>query len=196
MSRDKLLAKCLKYFLKEGVANLSLRPLAAAVGTSARMLVHHFGSKEELIAAVMTQVRDKLQSLLRNVAGAEHHSATAVMLAFWELMTIRENLPYLRLLLEVQVLAIQNRSRYGAYLTSNSSSWLSIVEAAFPPGKDRSAMATLCTAVIDGLLLELLSTGDTRRTRNALNLFVRDHDKTGARSRTSSRLRGARPHAR
>src|SRR3982751_2586050 len=102
---DLLIRKCLIYFLDHGVANLSLRPLAAAVGTSARMLVHHFGSKEQLIAAVMARVRAHFQQLLQQVTGKNGHDAGHVMLNFWRRATASANLPYLRLLLEVQVLA-------------------------------------------------------------------------------------------
>jgi AcrR family transcriptional regulator len=186
MSPEELLPKCLKYFLRHGVAHLSLRPLAASVGTSARMLVHHFGSKEDLIAAVMAKVRDRLQALLRTVDEVRPSNAATVLLGFWKLATAREHLPYLRLLLEVQVLALQNPRRYRGYLESTSNSWLRLVEATLPGVKDRRAMATLCTAVIDGLMLELLSTGDSRRTLNALTLFTEScfRDKRGGRKRS------------
>ena len=75
--REQLLQKCLRYFLKHGVANLSLRPLADAVGTSARMLVHHFGSKEGLITAVMEQVRARLQSLFEPLMGSKSDTKPA-----------------------------------------------------------------------------------------------------------------------
>jgi AcrR family transcriptional regulator len=136
------------------------------------MLIHHFGSKEELIGAVMGDVRDRLQVLLRSVESKCRSHASDVMLAFWQRSTSRVNLPYLRLLLEAQVLATQHPKQYRAYLRTTSASWLSLVEGALPAGKDRAARATLCTAVIDGLLLELLSTGDKRRTTRALELFA------------------------
>src|ERR1043166_6137946 len=66
-TRDRLLQSCLTYFLRHGVANLSLRPLAAAVGTSARMLLHYFGSKEALIAEVMGQVQTRLQDAFKEL---------------------------------------------------------------------------------------------------------------------------------
>ena len=171
--REQLLQKCLRYFLKHGVANLSLRPLADAVGTSARMLVHHFGSKEGLITAVMEQVRLRLQSLFEPLVGSKSGAEpNEVMLAFWKLTTDREYLPYMRLLFEVQILAIQNPARYERYLMDTSSSWLSLVQRALPKGKRSAAMATLSTAVIDGLMLEYLSTGDLGRTSNAVELFL------------------------
>ena len=95
------------------------------------------------------------------------------MQAFWTWMIHPSNAKYLRLLFEVQVLAIQNPARYARYMERTSSSWLDIIESCMPPSKDRRTVATLCTAVIDGLLLEYLSTGDSRRTTKALDAFIR-----------------------
>ncbi|MEY2563178.1 MAG: hypothetical protein QOH88_1371 [Verrucomicrobiota bacterium] len=174
-SREQLLEKCLRYLLQRGVANLSLRPLAQAAGTSARMLVHHFGSKEGLITAVMEQVRARLQLLFEPLITGEtgQLQPTKAMVAFWKLMTSSKNLPYMRLLFEVQVLAMQNPGRYRRYLLETSSSWMGLVERALSRGKNTAAMATLCTAVIDGLMLEFLSTGDLRRTSHAVDLFLK-----------------------
>ena len=51
--RDELAEAATDYVLEHGLIGLSLRPLAAALGTSDRMLIYHFGSKDELIAAVL-----------------------------------------------------------------------------------------------------------------------------------------------
>ena len=172
MPPEILVEKCLLYFLKHGIANLSLRPLAAEIGTSARMLVHHFGSKQHLIATVMGRVRDRLQQILNDLCTGTKPGTPAVMLEFWKQITTNENRPYLRLLLEVQVLAIANPRPYRAYLAATSSTWLDVIEDALGPGRNRRTTATLCTAVIDGLLLELFSTGDLRRTSRALRVFT------------------------
>jgi len=167
--RDELLAACRRYFLRHGVANLSLRPLAAEVGTSARLLVYHFGSKEGLIAAVMATVRADLQA---EFARADSPAGEHPALAFWRLLTAPRALPAVRLLLEVQVLAIQDPKRYARYVEDTSASWLRAIEAALPAGRQRRALATLHVAVVDGLLLELLATGDRARTTQALEAFV------------------------
>jgi hypothetical protein len=78
----------------------------------------------------------------------------------------------MRLLFEVQALALQNPAAYARYLKGTSSSWLELIEGSLPPGKSNRAIATLCAAVIDGLLLEYLSTGDLRRTTKALDHFA------------------------
>ncbi len=172
--RHELIAKALDYMTTHGVAGLTLRPLAEAIGTSARLLVYHFGSKDGLIAAVMDEVRARAQrSFAEAVARPGKGAAEGAMRTFWAWTIHPENVGYMRLLFEVQVLAIRDPATYGHYLEGTSGSWLELIEASLPPSKSNRAVATLCTAVIDGLLLEYLSTGDDRRTTRALDLFGR-----------------------
>ncbi len=186
-TRNQFLEKCLAYFLRHGVANLSLRPLAAAVGTSARMLLHYFGSKEALIAEVMGQVQARLQTAFHDLT-VDHGAADRENLIqdFWKVLSARPNQPALRLLFEVQMLALQNPKRYRRYLTRTSASWRELIERALPAGQKNAISATLYTAVIDGLLLELLSTGDLKRASRALALFT-DHCQSKLRRRRTQR---------
>ncbi len=160
--------------LSHGVAGLTLRPLAGAIGTSARLLVYHFGSKDGLITAVMDEVRARTQrSFAEAVARPGKGAGMGAMRTFWAWAVHPANVGYMRLLFEVQVLAIRDPATYGPYLRGTSGSWLELIETALPPAKGNRAVATLCTAVIDGLLLEYLSTGDGSRTTRALEHFGR-----------------------
>jgi AcrR family transcriptional regulator len=170
-TRERLRRDCLRYFLRHGVANLSLRPLAAAVGTSARMLLHYFGSKEALIAEVMAQVQMRLQQAFQELSDGREGRGEDLLPRFWKVLSDKANQPSLRLLFEVQMLALQNPRRYRRYLTSTSANWRRLIEDALPAKQRNAIQATLYNAVIDGLLLELLSTGDHRRTSRALLLF-------------------------
>jgi AcrR family transcriptional regulator len=167
--KDELCGRALDYCLAHGISALSLRPLALQIGTSARLLIYHFGSRDGLIGAVMDEAHRRVQQsfgdLMRG-AGNE-----GLLRKFWDWTTDSRNSPYLRLLFEVQMLALQNPAAYSRYLEGTSSSWLALIETALPPSADRRARATLCAAVIDGLLLEFLSTGDLRRTSSALDIF-------------------------
>jgi AcrR family transcriptional regulator len=82
-ARDELLARCITWFAEHGVGDTSLRTLAATVGSSHRMLLYHFGSREGLLAAVVESVeqgeRDLLQRLLHDV-----DDPYAAGLAFWD----------------------------------------------------------------------------------------------------------------
>jgi AcrR family transcriptional regulator len=137
------------------------------------MLLHYFGSKEALIAEVMAQVQARLQKALgdlqRDLLGKGEKN---LLRDFWQVLSSKANQPSLRLLFEVQVLALQNPKRYRRYLTQSSATWRKLIERALPPKQKSAATATLYNAMIDGLLLELLSTGDIRRTSRALILFA------------------------
>ena len=168
--RDELRDQALDYFLDHGLAELSLRPLAEHIGTSARLLIYHFESKEKLITAVMDEVRARVQQSVIKMMHATQGEAS--MESFWHWVTDSGNIRHVRLLFEVQVLALQNPATYAQFLSDTSSSWLEVLAHGIPESADRRTIATLCSAVIDGLVLEYMSTGDFDRTTAALKFFV------------------------
>jgi AcrR family transcriptional regulator len=138
------------------------------------MLLHYFGSKEALIAEVMDLIRLRLQAAFQELLDRPGRKAGPhFLLEFWAGLAAKANRPSLRLLFEVHILALQNPKRYRRYLTRTSGSWRKLIEEALPVAKtEAAATATLYNAVIDGLLLELLSTDDGLRTSRALKLFA------------------------
>jgi AcrR family transcriptional regulator len=196
--KAELCGKALNYCLAHGIGELSLRPLALQIGSSARLLIYHFGSRDGLITAVMEEAHRRVQTSFGKLM--RRPGSKDILRNFWDWTTDPRNSPYLRLMFEVQVLALQNPTAYSRYLQGTSSSWLGIIETALPPSADRRARATLCAAVIDGLLLEFLSTGDLHRTSNALGIFgsmLRDHTRNEDRGRLSARharLKGFQRH--
>jgi AcrR family transcriptional regulator len=170
--KAQLLDAAIRYLTRHGVADLSLRPLGAAIGTSARLLVFHFGSRERLLRSVLEAVQERLQASFAAIAGAPRDGGQGPMRRFWAWATSAENLPRLRLLYEVQFLALQNPRVFARYLGSASSRWIELIAEHLPGSLRNEATATLCAAVFDGLVIELLSTGDRRRTEQALDRFV------------------------
>ena len=63
-ARERLLAAAVRHALDAGIADLSLRQLAAAIGTSHRMLLYHFGSREGLLVAVTQAVEEQQRAAL------------------------------------------------------------------------------------------------------------------------------------
>lgn len=168
--KDDLLGAALEYLVRNGAASVSLRPLAAALGTSARMLVFHFGSKERLLQEVMLELSSRLQRSLQ--AMSARSGQVPPLKLFWEWATAKENLPGLKLLYEVQIIATQNPSEYGRYLKKVSDDWHRTALAAMSESRRSSELATLCIAVFDGLFLELMAGGDHVRLTQALDRFV------------------------
>jgi AcrR family transcriptional regulator len=170
--KRELLDAAIRDLLVHGVADVSLRPLAARIGSSARLLIFHFKSKHGLLNEVLAEVQARLQATALALPPAAAAGGTAPLKTFWRWATHKDNLPYLRLLYEVHFIALQNPRVYGRYLKQTSISWVQIIEQRLSPALRSKAIATLCGAVFDGLIIELLGTGDLRRTTRALDEFI------------------------
>jgi AcrR family transcriptional regulator len=171
--RRQLRDAALEYLVEHGVAKLSLRPLAAKLGTSPRILMFHFRSKEGLLLDVLQELSARLQASFKKIAGADlGPGRESPITLFWKWASMEKNGRYLRLLYEVQIIAIQNPPEYGRYLKKISLDWLATALQATSEPLRSESMGTLCIAVFDGLFLELMSTGDRKRLTKALNLFV------------------------
>ena len=186
--RTELLDRIVEALLVSGAGDLSLRPLAEQVGSSARLLIYHFESKEQLIAAALAQVRGQVAaSLSARSAYAQPQSLRDLLMMFWNWATEAENLRYFRLLFEVDGLAMYNRVSFSeAAKKANSAIWTGLIEGGADKLRDGrgAAHSTLMVAALSGLLQELLATGDREKTTAALTalLDLIDAGAPGARS--------------
>ena len=155
--RADVLARAADYVLEHGLAELSLRPLARALGTSPRMLLYDFGSKEQLIDEVLAQIRRREETLLE----ADVRTLEDV----WRWISAPQREPFLRLFFEVYVGAL-GRAEAVPFVRD----WLEFLRTRWRPPVD-DATATLIVAVVRGLLLDRLATGDHDRTDAALRRF-------------------------
>lgn len=180
--KDELIESLIAYLLENGLADLSLRPLAAGTGTSARLLIYHFGSKEglltEVLEAMQAHVQQSFAQLLGKPSSGRHPKPPLKL--FWNWAIADKNYSYLKLLYELQILAIQNPDTYAQYLKRNNESWLDFALVAMAPPSRNPALATLCAAVFDGLFMELMSSGDRKRTTQALDYFIQMATKAPA----------------
>lgn len=178
--REDLLSASIEYLLENGVADLSLRPLAAKVGSKARLLVYHFGSKDALITEAMLAVREQVkENFAALVRDSRNRKPSQIVRAFWAWATSRQHERYLRLFFEVHGLALQNPKQYGRYLEGAFTTWVELMGAVLPaklsPAK-RRALASLAVSTVIGLMLDYLSSGDKKRTSGALAEFASGFD--------------------
>jgi AcrR family transcriptional regulator len=177
--RAEILARIVDEFLAHGVADLSLRPLAERVGTSARLLIYHFDSKEQLVADALDEVRRSIgQSLRAEAERAQPRSLRALMMMVWDWATAQNNQRCLRLLFEVDGLAMYDRIHFSRETRkANSTVWMGLIERARArlPRRDGdlfAANATLIMGALVGLLQEFLSTGDRESTTEAFSSMI------------------------
>ncbi len=175
--RARLLAAIVDYVLAHGLADLSLRPLAAAVGSSPRMLLYHFGSKEDLVIAVIEETRRRHAQLLEAwYERSAEHDARTLLLRAWQWLTAPRHDRLLRLLFETSGLALQDRRRHATFLRSAVNDWIApfarTLEREGFTRERAGALGTLLVAVVRGLLLDVLATGDRARVDRAFRSFI------------------------
>src|SRR5215831_14711728 len=107
--RQDLTAATLDYVLRHGLLGLSLRPLAASLGTSDRMLIYHFGSKAGLITEVLELANSRLAGTVNATSDTTPLPRTAqqVVEQAWQLMTSAESDAVAKLYLELCALSVR-----------------------------------------------------------------------------------------
>jgi AcrR family transcriptional regulator len=180
-ARERLLAAAVRHALDAGIADLSLRQLAAAIGTSHRMLLYHFGSREGLLVAVTQAVEEQQRTAL---LGPGPGTALQDPRRSWERLSDPKLWPQERLFFELYAYALRGRPGTEGFLDGIVESWVAPVAAALvEAGADERtarADARLAVAVVRGLLLDLLATGDRAGVTEAYERFLAHASGTGA----------------
>jgi AcrR family transcriptional regulator len=160
--RQELLDAVVKECAAHGIGDRSLRDIAAAVGTSHRMLLHHFGSRNELLLAIVDEVERRQRALLHELP-TEPAAAVAAM---WANLRRPELRPFERLFFECYARGVQGEQPFARMLPGAVDAWLSEDETTDP------ALVRLGLAVMRGLLLDLVATDDRRGVDAAAQAFA------------------------
>ncbi len=158
--------------MRGGIADLSLRELAAAIGTSHRMLLYHFGSREGLLVAVAGAVEDAQRANLPDWGITTRADARRA----WQHFSDPALWPAERLFFELYAHALLGRPGTEGFLEANIEPWIAaIADIWVKAGMDSStarAEARLAMAVTRGLLLDLLATGDRDGAAEAFERYL------------------------
>jgi AcrR family transcriptional regulator len=192
-----VLAAVADYILANGVANLSLRAIAAAVGTSHRMLLYHFGSKEHLVRAAIQEARARdVRMLTRAIARHGPPTPPEIVHRMWRWYASPRRARFLRSAVEVWAVSLPQPPRCQDFqepvakdLVGFAADWL--VAAGYSPAEGR-ARALLYVGAMRGLLLDLLATGDRARLEAAVGLLRKavERDLATMRKRRREPSRG------
>ncbi|MGK2947246.1 MAG: TetR/AcrR family transcriptional regulator [Acidimicrobiales bacterium] len=175
-ARQALLDAAIDHVAGHGLTHLSLRGLAAELGTSHRMLSHHFGSKEGLWVAIIQEVERQQLAVMEELAPEPGASLADTVRALWRHISDPALWPSERLFFEVYGQALQRRPPSSELLDGIVESWLGpaadlAVEHGIPP-EDARSFARLGLAVTRGLLLDLLATEDRAGVDAAMEHWI------------------------
>ncbi|WP_018177786.1 TetR/AcrR family transcriptional regulator [Jongsikchunia kroppenstedtii] len=160
--RVELLDGVIDYIAVEGLSQLSLRPLAERLGTSARMLLHYFGTKEQLLIEALTALRPD--------ARRDFTTSNA------DLAGTPESRASLGALLQVLAAATVPGSSFADYALDAVrvpiADVASVLQERYELATDPAVTATLLVSGLRGLVLDLLITGDEQRVNAAADQLV------------------------
>ncbi|HUP85018.1 MAG TPA: helix-turn-helix domain-containing protein [Acidimicrobiales bacterium] len=173
-AKSDLLAGATDFLAANGIVGFSVRGCAAAIGTSHRLLLHHFGSKEHLLAAAIAELRRRwldqaLQDTREGIRTPED-----VGDQFWA--SVAGSRERLALTLQIVGLALLDPDRYGDIVLQSTQQFIAGTAAMMAGRVDperAQAIATAVVAAIGGLQIDLLVSGDEARVRAAFEELQR-----------------------
>jgi AcrR family transcriptional regulator len=174
--RQELLDAAIDYVSEHGMADLSLRRLATELGTSHRMLSHHFGSKDGMWLAIVREVERRQLSTFAALEPDSSMTLRDAMRTWWQHISDPALWPSERLFFEVYAQALHGRPSTDGTLTDLVESWIGpsvdLAEEMGVPRETATTYARLGLAVTRGLLLDLLATGDRAAVDAAMEHWI------------------------
>jgi len=175
-ARQRLLDAVVTHFTAEGLADQSLRRIAESIGSSHRMLLYHFGSKDGLLLAVVREVEARTQQRLAALGAEVPGETDALIRRMWAYLADPALGDFERLFFALYGRALQGDESIRPLLNEDVTHWLDVNVAlssalGVPTGVARTH-ARLGLAVTRGLLLDLLATGDRAGVEAALEVFA------------------------
>ncbi|BDU09001.1 TetR family transcriptional regulator [Nocardia cyriacigeorgica] len=166
--RTELLAAVVRYIAEHGLADLSLRPLAAELGTSSRMLIYYFETKENLLVQALATQRPDISAIFAGVTDAA--DLRERLWDFWVANSSGEGVTSVRVMMQVLGAACAPHGPYARY----AEEAIAVFIRALADGlrhidtiDDPEVVATLLISGLRGILQDRLITGDAARTDRA-----------------------------
>lgn len=175
----ELLEAAYLYAKTHGLGDLTLRPLAATIGSSPRVLLYLFGSRDGLVRALLARARrDELQLLDSARIDAASLGLGATIHLVWQWLAATEHRPLLCLWVEAYARSLVDPDGpWAGFAHQTVEDWLGVLAASQSARRRRSRAGlverTAALAVLRGALLDLLATGDQQRASAAVESHIR-----------------------
>ncbi|CAL9644821.1 TetR/AcrR family transcriptional regulator [Streptomyces sp. enrichment culture] len=167
--RGRILDACVDHALAHGLPD-RLEPLAVASGTSSRMLIYHFGTRDELLREILGRARRRQRDFFGELLSPRPGEPYPVTLRrAWQVMTGPAGRPYLSMFGRLREDAEQRL--WPGFRRASTTDWLQPLEDGMR-SVGRPELGTLVLAVVRGLIMDLETTGDAARADRAFDDFL------------------------
>ncbi|WP_329500748.1 TetR/AcrR family transcriptional regulator [Kitasatospora herbaricolor] len=173
--QTELLEAAYEYVLVHGLTDLSLRPLAEAVGSSTRVLMFLFGNKDGLVRALLERARADELVLLAGLREPERPVGLVDAAAqVWTWLAADRHRPLLRLWAEAYARSlVEPDGPWAGFARNTVDDWLDVLADCQPraerDSEEGAIRRTLTLATLRGALLDLLATDDESRLTAAVH---------------------------
>ena len=164
----ELTSRCLAAFTRSGTLDLSLDRLAAKVGVSKRMLIHYFGSRDELEEQVFALLEERLRVQFSAELFPPGATLLTAVMALWNRSTAPESRGALRVVMDATRRAWSGSARGKAFYVEQQRLWVELLLKFLP---DPAAVEELLQ-LLQGAVLVYLVTGDREPGRRALTRMI------------------------
>jgi AcrR family transcriptional regulator len=151
--REELAQGATDYVLEHGLIGLSLRPLAAALGTSDRMLLYHFSDKDDLVATVLRISTDRSVAGIRAVGPSA--DVRQAVLDLWAVVSAPEQARCQRLYVEAAALGVLGTEPYATGVAEANDDWLEALATHLLASGLTPALAMRAAALVEAAFMGL-----------------------------------------
>jgi len=173
--KTELLEAAYAYVLAHGLSDLSLRPLAAAIGSSPRVLLYLFDSKEGLLQALLARARVDELAMLEDLRGDRPETDLAgAARKVWGWLADPSHHDLLVLWVEGYARSLLDPDGpWGDFARQSVADWLDVLASHQAPRVRRTVAGqrqrTAALALLRGALIDLLATGDRARVTTTVD---------------------------
>jgi AcrR family transcriptional regulator len=174
---EELLDEIVDHLIAHGVSELSLRPLAKAVGSSPRVLLYYFGSKEDLVVKALARLRERQRGTYAQMKAAHFATPEEACRAIWKQMSAPQSEPLFRMFFEAYAMALRYPRRFSEFLRTAIEDWLSFLASPLVRNgcseSGARSYATVVVAGFRGFMLDLCASRDRARVDRAVELWLK-----------------------
>jgi AcrR family transcriptional regulator len=168
----EFLDRITRHIIENGLSDAALRQLAPIAGTSHRMLIYYFGSRDGLLGAVLHELRGAES---REIFGRATSPRDALERC-WAYYTAPERQLEMRIFFYLAGQAAHDGDGHAGFTDAVVTTWTDelrqLCEQTGMPPATAQAEARLLVGALRGLLLDRMLTGDTTGTDAAFQRLV------------------------
>ncbi len=167
-----MLPEIVEIFRKRGPESFTLGTIAEELGTSSRMLIYHFGGRDELLGRVMKLVRKDTIDYLED---PPPRGAEEAMRKFWSYYVDMGHITDMQLFFHIAVRRVEEPQRFTDFASTAVDGWTEFFAHAIErEGKSLAygrALGRLMIDVLRGILVDYLITDDVAGAERSLDVF-------------------------